>query len=324
MLTDSFGRVHDYLRISVTDRCNFNCFYCKPYSKFGWNKKENILSFEEIIKLVEIFSSLGIKKVRITGGEPLLRKDIESLIKNISQRRLAERIGITTNGYFLEEKAEALKKSGLDSVNVSLDSLSPRNFKCISKTDALNRVLPGIERAIELGFEEVKINMVVIRGVNDDEILDFVEFFKNKNVHLRFIEFMPFFNNGWEKDKFLPNEIVRTIISRQYELLPVDDGGTVAKNYRLDGLKSIIGFISPNSFPFCNGCSRLRLTSDGKLRLCLFSSEEFDLRHLLKMKVNDEVLREYIQQCLGAKKFTARETYNLEKQSSVIMTSVGG
>lgn len=310
MLKDSYGRVHDTLRISVTDKCNFRCFYCKPAAGVTWNGKSDILSFGEITRLVRTFAELGINKVRLTGGEPLLRMSIEKLVKRISKVPGIETIGMTTNGYRLKEMAGSLRENGLTSVNVSLDSLKQERFERIAgihppallhKGEGLKRVLSGIESAIEQEFDEVKINTVVIKGVNEDEILDFVDYAKDKDVHLRFIEFMPFFSNGWEENKFIPNERIKSEIERSYKLFPLFDGSNVAVNYMIAGHKARIGFISSNSAPFCRDCSRLRLTSDGKLKLCLFEDSDYDLKKLLRTGSDDVIIKAYIRGCMMLK-----------------------
>jgi cyclic pyranopterin phosphate synthase len=286
-----------------------------------WNGRNDILSFEEITRLVRTFAELGINKVRLTGGEPLLRMSIEKLVKRISKVPGIETIGMTTNGYRLKEMAESLKENGLKLVNVSLDSLKPERFERIAgirppgvpagmrsplnsdvhKGEGLNRVLSGIESAIEQQFDEVKINTVVIKGFNDDEILDFVEYAKDKDVYLRFIEFMPFFSNGWEDNKFIPNERIKREIERSYKLFPMFDGSNVAVNYMIAGHKARIGFISSNSAPFCRECSRLRLTSDGKLKLCLFEDSDYDLKKLLRRGSDNVIIKAYIRGCMMLK-----------------------
>jgi len=303
MLKDSYGRIHNTLRISVTDRCNFRCFYCKPAEGVTWNSRNDILSFEEITRLVRIFAELGINKVRLTGGEPLLRMSIEKLIQRFSKIKGIQKIGITTNGYRLEEMTDALKQSGLTLLNVSLDTLREYRFKEISGlgNSPLYRVLSGIEKAINAGFDEVKINTVVIKGFNDDEILDFVDFAKDKDVHLRFIEFMPFFSNGWHEEKYIPNEKVKRKIQRSYKLFPLFDGSNIAVNYTIAGHKAKVGFVSSNSAPFCRDCSRLRLTADGKLKLCLFDDSDYDLKNLLRKGADDVVISAFIRGCIMLK-----------------------
>lgn len=286
MLVDSYGRSIEYLRISVTDRCNFNCIYCQSKKSWKWLPPEEILSFEEIEKVAKVSSELGVKRIRLTGGEPLLRKDIEILIKKLSQISGIEDLSLTTNGYFLEEKALTLKLAGLKRINISLDTLKREKFKELTGKDELDKILKGIERALEVGLNPVKINVVVIKGFNDEEIVDLAKLSLDKPLEVRFIEFMPIGKNPfWNESKVFYIAEVKKILENFRKLEPmISMGGGPAKSYRWKGALGKIGLISPLSEHMCKSCNRMRITADGKLRPCLFSDFEIDLKSALREK----------------------------------------
>lgn len=283
-LVDQHGRKIDYLRISITDRCNLRCIYCMPESGVAHKSHEEILTYAEIMKIVVAASYCGIKKVRITGGEPLVRKDVVDLVAAIAKTANINDFSLTTNGMLLGEYAEELKNAGLRRINISLDSLVREKCEMITRRDALNKVVEGIDAALRVGLGPVKINVVVIRGVNDDEIAEFAKLTCDKPLHVRFIEFMPIGDNSiWGMEKFIPNDEVKNLCRELGELK--EEGSQPNGNtssYRLGKAKGTISFISPISSPFCGGCGRLRLTSDGKLRLCLGSAEEIDLLSIVR------------------------------------------
>jgi cyclic pyranopterin phosphate synthase len=283
-LIDRYGRKINYLRLSVTDRCNLRCIYCMPADGVSDKGHSRIISYEDILKFVETGVELGINKVRITGGEPLVRKGLDRLIYALSKLELEE-ITMTTNGVLLSKYGKKLKKSGLDRVNISLDTLNKNNYKKITRRDYFNKVLFGIETALKLNLNPVKINVVVIRGFNDNEIDDFVELSREKELHIRFIEYMPL---GVEisEEKFCSNKKVKEHILKNNKMHAINiDGNGPAKYYRADKAKGSIGFISAISNNFCSNCNRLRLTADGKIKPCLGNNIEVELPD--KMRKNN-------------------------------------
>ena len=292
-LVDRKGRVAKKLRISVTDRCNFACLFCMPEKdKISWIRQEEILSFEEISRITRVMASLGIQKVRVTGGEPLLRRNLESLVRDISEIDGIRSVDMTTNGWHLEQKAEALHSSGLRGVTVSLHSLRADRFAKISGVDALARVLRGIEKAIDVGLDPVKINSVAIRGFNDDEILELVEFARAHEVSIRFIEFMPLDGLGiWSSDRVVSGKEIVETVSRKYPLIARGIGtAETSALWEFEDGKGELGLITPMSEPFCDDCDRIRLTADGKLLSCLFDTEYHDLRHFVRNGASDQDL----------------------------------
>ena len=300
MLLDSYKRKITDLRISLTDRCNFRCFYCLPNGEPPLARKETILTFEEIERIARIFVSLGIEKIRLTGGEPLIRRDVPELVAKLSALKPAlTDIALTTNGFDLPRHAKALKAAGLDRITISLDSLDPKNFEDITGVDALGKVLNAIAAAREFGFEPVKINAVVVRGRNDHEIVDLARFARENNISMRFIEFMPL-DSGSEWDRTLVvsgREIKQTIDAElPLELIDTTRGSETSWKYRFaDGSAGEIGIIAPVTEMFCGQCSRIRLTADGQIRTCLFSSVEHDLRSVIRSGAADEEVADFIK-----------------------------
>jgi cyclic pyranopterin phosphate synthase len=299
-ITDSRGRVARKLRISVTDRCNFACLFCMPQKeRIRWLPKEEILSFEEITRVTRILVSLGVEKVRLTGGEPLLRREIEKLVKMLSTIDGIKSLDMTTNGWFLREKARALKQAGLRGVTVSLHSLRPDRFARISGMDALPRVLEGIDAAYEAGLSPIKINSVAIRGYNEDEIIDLVEFARERDFSIRFIEFMPLDGLGvWSPERMIPGREILDLLSSRYRLTHKgrEPGGTATLWAFEDG-RGEVGVITSMTEPFCDDCDRIRLTADGKILTCLFDTRLYDLKPLLRGSGSDEEIATYIQEC---------------------------
>ncbi len=298
MLKDSYGRYINNLRISVTDRCNFRCSYCMPEEGMVWMNKSELLTYEEIARITGIFAGLGITKIRLTGGEPLMRKDLHILVHMLAEVAGIKDLAMTTNGFFLNERAELLAKAGLKRINVSLDSLEALKFKEITRRDYLNRVLNGLETITSYGIRPVKINMVVMRDINDDEVTEFAILARTKPYVIRFIEFMPIGNNdGWRNEKVVPSKDIRERIERDLnlKLIPVEYHGTQPSDrYVFDDGHGEIGFISSVSEPFCEHCNRVRITSDGKLRTCLFSHHETDLKQLVRSGVDNDGIRKVI------------------------------
>ncbi|QJA05801.1 GTP 3',8-cyclase MoaA [Thermosulfurimonas marina] len=302
MLKDRYGRRLRYLRVSVTDRCNFRCLYCsRDFSE--WLPREDILSLEEIREVVAAAVSLGVERVRLTGGEPLVRRDFPHLVRMLSEIPGLRDLSLTTNGYRLAELARELKQAGLHRVNLSLDTLKAERFRELTGVDGLSRVLSGLEAALSVGLHPVKVNMVVMRGVNEDEILEMARLSLSEPLEVRFIEFMPVGPGvSWEEERFLP---LAEIMERVRELGPLEEvpsqGGGPARVFRLPGARGRVGFIAAISRHFCDRCNRLRLTAEGRLRLCLFSEEEFDLRPYLGR--GPEVLREALLEAVRRKPF---------------------
>jgi cyclic pyranopterin phosphate synthase len=303
-LIDGYGRTGRKLRLSVTDRCNMRCIYCMPDNNNEWFEQHNILSYEEIIRLTAVFVSLGIEKLRITGGEPTVRYKIETLIGALSNIRGIKSIDMTTNGLLLSDKVKELKQAGLDGVNISLDTFRADRFKAIAGVDGLDRVLTSIKAADNVGLK-VKINAVVIRGWNDDEVVDFARFARATGYTVRFIEFMPLDGTGiWTPDLvFSKREMIQRINKNVKELVPLNNNNSEpATLYSFADSEGTLGFIPSMTEPFCNKCDRLRLTSDGRFLTCLFEDPGYDLKQLLRnRKSDDDAIRKYILQCTKKK-----------------------
>ena len=303
-LVDSKGRIAKKLRISVTDRCNFACLFCMPdKSKVKWLPGPDQLTFDEIERSARVLSELGIDGIRITGGEPLLRKNLENLVARLSRLDAVETLDMTTNGWFLKQKARLLKDSGLRGVTVSLHSLKRDRFSKISGMDALPRVLEGIEEAARVGLDPVKINSVAIKGYNDDEIVDLVEFAHSRGLSIRFIEFMPLDGLGiWSPDAIMPGKDIISVLKGSFDLSPMgrEKGKTASLwSFGSDGGK--LGLITPMSEPFCDDCDRIRLTSDGKLLSCLFDTQYYDLKPILRGSGSDAELAKFVKDVVSKK-----------------------
>lgn len=281
------------MRISVTDRCNFRCSYCMPEDGMQWLRRNQLLTYEEIARIVRIAASLGVSSIRLTGGEPLMRKELRQLVAMLKEIRGIADIALTTNGYFLKEQAAGLVGAGLDRINVSLDALDPGIFAGIARREYFRKTWEGIEEAERLGLHPIKLNVVLIRGVNDGEIIRFAELARTRPFVVRFIEFMPIGkDDGWAMDKVVPTREVIETIAAYLPLIPVPstDGAAPAERYMFADGRGEIGFISSVSRPFCGDCDRVRLTSDGKFRTCLFSLHETDVRVMLRSGASDEAI----------------------------------
>jgi cyclic pyranopterin phosphate synthase len=287
-LKDSYNRPIRDLRVSLTDRCNFRCFYCLPHGEPPIAPKEEMLSYEEIEYVCEIFVSLGIEKIRLTGGEPMMRRDIETIIEKLAQLKMRSLrdLALTTNGYFLPDRARGLKAAGLDRITISLDSLKRDVFKQMTGVDVLDRVLSGIESAREAGLQPIKINAVIVRGHNEQEVVDFAAFAREHDVKMRFIEFMPLDSgHDWSRADVVSGREIRERINAKFPLVPidVDRGSETSTRFGFaDGAPGEIGIIAPVTEPFCGACSRIRLTADGQIRTCLFSTVEHSLRDVVR------------------------------------------
>lgn len=288
----------DYIRISVTDRCNLRCLYCMPEEGVELMKHKDLMSFEEVEYLVRSLVPLGIKKIRLTGGEPLVRLGIKDLISRLRSIEEIEDITLTTNGILLEEMASGLKEAGLSRVNVSLDTLDPDKFKKITRWGTLDKVLAGINKSIEVGLTPVKINVVAIRGFNDDEFLSLTRFAFDNPVQLRFIELMPIGESDEEAFlKHYPIDDIKALIEKEFKLESTDKYRTngPAENYEIIGGKGGIGFIGALSHKFCSRCNRLRVTADGKMRPCLHKDLEYDVLELIRNGASSEVIRAFVE-----------------------------
>jgi len=300
MLIDRYERVIDYVRISVTDRCNLRCVYCFD-GDLPLTLHSDILSYEEILRLVRLLAELGVRKVRLTGGEPLVRRNLPFLIREIATLSGIEDVSLTTNGVLLKEYAPMLRDAGLKRINVSLDSLRRERFKEITGFDLFDQVLEGIDMALKVGLDPVKINTVIIRGFNDDEVLDFVLLAIRKNLNVRFIEFMPF-GSIWEKERIVTSDEIKKRIEESYGLEECENRGNgPARVYRVEGTRAEIGFISPLSAHICALCNRIRVTARGGLKVCLFSEDEYDLKRLLRDGSDDESIKSLVRRVIGRK-----------------------
>lgn len=305
-LLDSYGRLHTNLRISVTDRCNLRCFYCMPVENVRYLPRQEVLSFEEITRLTRLLvTRAGVQKVRITGGEPLVRQELPRLIEQLRAIPGLRDLALTTNAILLPEQAADLYAAGLRRLNISLDTLDPQRFQQLARRDALHRVLEGLRVACELGFGPIKLNAVATRGMNEADVIPLVELSREMGLEMRFIEYMPLdADQAWEREKVLPAAEIRELITERFgPLLPVSsaDPHQPARSYRFADGQGGVGFIASVSEPFCAQCNRFRLTADGKLRNCLFSLAETNLRDPLRAGAADEELLQLVSQCIAAK-----------------------
>ena len=327
-LTDTHNRYHTYLRISLSERCNFRCQYCMPPEGVKLTSSDKLLTASEIVDLSRLFVNSGVKKIRLTGGEPLVRKDLSEIVSNLNVLKSEglENIGITTNGLVLGKRIESLKQAGLDQINVSLDTLVPAKFEFITRRRGFQRVLDSIDLAISLGYKPLKINCVVMRGINEEEIPDFVLMTKHKCVDVRFIEFMPFSGNKWSKGKFVPYMHMLSGIQERWgdvEKLENHPNDT-SKSYRIPGYEGRFSFITSMSEHFCGTCNRLRITADGNLKVCLFGNAEVSLRDALRSGASDEQLLEIISAAVKRKKARHAGMENIATMKNRPMILIGG
>lgn len=303
-LIDGFGRRHNNLRISVTDRCNIRCGYCMP-EEVQFQPRENLLSFEEMAALARVAASLGVDKIRLTGGEPLVRKDLDQLIRMLVAIEGIKDIGLTTNGVLLAEQAQGLFDAGLGRLNISLDSLDRRQFHEVTRRDVLDQVLAGIEAAIRTGFSPIKLNAVAMKGITDDQVVPLAHFCRARGLELRFIEFMPLeADHIWDRSKVLTADEILTRLAEAgltTTPIPAADPSAPASEYVYDDGGGKVGIIASVSKPFCGDCNRIRITADGKLRNCLFSLEEIDLKTPLRAGAGADRIAELFRQSVRAK-----------------------
>lgn len=300
LLTDAFGRSLTYLRISVTDQCNFKCVYCSPPEGMALLPREDVLSFDEIERVARIFLEMGGRKIRITGGEPLVRPNLERLVARIASLPGLEDFALTTNGSLLEKMAAPLKTAGLHRVNVSIDSLKRERFTELTCVDQLARVWRGIEMAMKAGLR-VKLNAVAVKGLTEEEIIAFGDLAKRLPIEVRFIEFMPLCGTGWNQELMYSVANLRQVLETNFSLEPITRGSDCAQTHRIVGGKGMIGIIASMTEPFCKDCTRLRLTADGRLRPCLFSNIKVDVKSLLRHGGTDDELRATIREAVTMK-----------------------
>uniref|UniRef100_A0A8C5FUM6 GTP 3',8-cyclase n=1 Tax=Gadus morhua TaxID=8049 RepID=A0A8C5FUM6_GADMO len=325
-LTDSFGRRHSYLRISLTEKCNLRCQYCMPEEGVKLTPRAQLLTTAEVLRLARLFVHEGVDKIRLTGGEPLIRPDVLDIIAELRKLEGLKTIAVTTNGMNLARLLPKLKDSGLDLLNISLDTLIPAKFEFIVRRKGFHKVMEGIDKALEMGYNPVKVNCVVMRGLNEDEILDFVALTEKKPIEVRFIEYMPFDGNKWNFKKMVSYQEMLDCIKQQWpalEMVPTGHADT-AKGYKVPGFAGKVGFISSMSDHFCGSCNRLRLTADGNLKVCLFGNSEVSLRDELRSGATETQLLDIIGAAVGRKKKQHAGMLNLSKMKNRPMILIGG
>ena len=325
-LVDKFGRKVEYVRLSVTDRCDFRCVYCMAEEMTFLPRKE-ILSLEELYRVAKVFVELGVKKIRLTGGEPLVRRDILKLVQQLGQLPGLDQLVMTTNGARLDTMAQPLQAAGVKRINISLDSLDPDKFRQLTRTGELQKVLQGIDAAKEAGFQNVKLNAVILKGRNDDEVLPLVNYARKREVDLTFIEEMPLgaISEHVRGECFMPSHEICEIIGREHRLLPsLHKSGGPARYFEFEDSPVRIGFISPHSHNFCGECNRVRVTVEGRLLLCLGNEHSADLRDVLRNSDDDEVLKRAIIQAMDLK--PERHHFNLDEEPQIVrfMNMTGG
>ena len=326
-LIDGMGRTIVNLRISVTDRCNFRCTYCMPADNVEFMDRSNLLSFEEIQRVAQIVSRMGINRLRLTGGEPLMRKNLPVLIKMLNEVDGIDDIAMTTNAYFLKDQAQSLKDAGLKRLNVSLDALDPKKFRDVNRRDCLQSVLDGLDTARKVGFKSIKINAVAVRNFSETEIMSLIEMGRSDGFEIRFIEFMPLDSDKvWERDKVLFGHEIVNMIKENYELVPIDNSLEIgpASEYNFADGKGKIGIITAVSNPFCDHCNRIRMTADGKLRTCLFSTEETNLKELIRSGATDKTIIETLKQAILVKEPGHKINLDDFERPTRAMHAIGG
>ncbi|WCJ30208.1 GTP 3' 8-cyclase mitochondrial [Euphorbia peplus] len=326
MLIDSFGRMHSYLRISLTERCNLRCQYCMPNEGVELTSSPELLSQNEIIRLANLFVSSGVDKIRLTGGEPTIRKDIEEICLQLSNLEGLKTLAMTTNGITLARKLPKLKECGLTNLNISLDTLVSAKFEFMTRRKGHERVMESINTAIDYGYDPVKVNCVIMRGFNDDEICDFVELTRDKPINIRFIEFMPFDGNVWNFKKLVPYAEMLDKVTKKFDSLKrlQDHPTDTAKNFKIDGHLGTVSFITSMSEHFCGGCNRLRLLADGNFKVCLFGPSEVSLRDPLRDGADEDALRKIIGAAVKKKKASHSGMFDIAKTTNRPMIHIGG
>jgi len=324
---DKFGRNHTYLRISLTERCNLRCQYCMPAEGVTLTPKDELLTKDEIIQIAKLFVENGVTKIRFTGGEPTVRKDLDEVIRRTGELRSIglQTIGMTTNGIVLNRYLPKLKAYGLSHLNISLDTLDPLKFQLVTRRPGHERVLSAIQQAIDLGFEQVKVNCVVMRGLNENELIDFVGWTEHKDIEIRFIEYMPFDGNKWSDKKMYSYAQMLETIKTKYPLERLQgELNDTSKTWHVPGFKGRVGFITSMSEHFCNTCNRLRITADGNLKVCLFGATEVSLRDALRQGCTQEELRAIVHAAVQRKKARHAGMFEIAKTKNRPMITIGG
>lgn len=326
MLIDQHNRIHDYLRISLTDNCNLRCFYCMPEEDYAFMPNQRLMQKDEIVQLAKLFVENGVKKIRLTGGEPLVRKDAAAIIKELGMLRV--NLTMTTNATRIHLFIDALKEAGIQSLNISLDTLQKEKFQLLTRRDQFNQVKTNIDLLLAHGFK-LKINVVVVKGMNDHEILDFIAWTKDTPIQIRFIEFMPFDGNKWNSDKLVTLQEMLDLIGKEYKIATaMSEPNDTSKRYTIENHAGSFAVISTMSAPFCNTCNRIRLTADGKIKNCLFSSEETDLLTALRKGENvlplieDSIYKKHRE--LGGQFSKEFEKINTDLLHNRSMIAIGG
>lgn len=323
-LFDSWGRRHSYLRIAVTDRCNLRCRYCIPQSGVNFRPQKELLTAEEIARLAELLVAHGIEKIRLTGGEPLVRGDIIPIIQSLKQICPQPTLAMTSNAVLLENKVQSLKEAGIEQLNLSLDTLKEERFKAIAGHDQFAAVYKGLRAAIDCRFESLKLNVVIMAGINDDEILEFVALAQRERINVRFIECMPFKDNQWKEAMVLASNNIKNRIERQYKLVAAaDDLASSSKTYSITG-GGKVSFISAMSDSFCSSCNRLRLTADGSLKSCLFYPPEVSLRDAMRAGASNEELMTLVRAALAIKPKSSPIPSEIDAEENRSMIDIGG
>ncbi len=325
VLDDGFGRRHTYLRISLVENCNLRCHYCMPEEGLAWTPDAQLLTDLEVIRLARLFVGEGVTKIRLTGGEPLLRPGIESIAEALGAMDGLRTLALTTNGLLLPKKFDRLHRAGLDQINISLDTLKPERFEAITRRRGLKLVMRAISEAIERGYDPVKVNCVVMRGLNEDELCDFVDWTRDLPLEVRFIEFMPFDGNQWDSRRLYSfAEMLRDIRAR-YPLERVTGSRhDTSKTFRVPGFRGTVGFITSMTENFCEGCNRLRITADGNLKVCLFGAAETSLRDAMRGGAGDDDLLEAVSRAVARKHARHAGMHNLAVMQNRPMITIGG
>lgn len=329
LLVDSYGRRIKSMRISVTDKCNFRCTYCMPAEGLPWLKKAEILSYEEIVRIARVAVGMGIEQIRLTGGEPLVRRDVPELVRLLRKIEGLRSLSLTTNGILLNQQAQALAEAGLTRINVSLDSLLREKFAQLTRRDQLDRVLEGLEVLEKYpSIHPIKVNAVAIRGFTEEEVLDFARLARNKAYVIRWIEFMPLdADQVWRKEDILTGAEIKAIIEAEYgPLVQITSGdpSETARRYTFSDGVGEVGFINPVSEPFCSTCDRIRLTADGQLRTCLFATEETDIRAIIRSTDDDDLLADALRKAVWRKELKHYIGDKRFKRANRSMSMIGG
>ena len=328
VLTDLHQRFHSYLRISLSEKCSLRCRYCMPEEGVKLTKNDQLLSANEIVQLSQLFIEQGVDKIRLTGGEPLVRKELVSIVRDLSSFKEIglKSVGITTNGVVLARRLEALHAAGLDHINISLDTLIPAKFEFITRRSGLHLVMKSIDAALDMQYRPLKVNCVVMNGVNDDEICDFVLLTKDKCIDVRFIEFMPFAGNKWSKGKFVPYAHMLSLIQTRWgDVIKIEDHpNDTSKSYKIPGYQGQFSFITSMSEHFCGTCNRLRITADGNLKVCLFGNAEVSLRDQLRTDAPRQELLNIIEAAVKRKKPKHAGMENIAMMKNRPMILIGG